>query len=119
MDYTYLEKYLLNKRGAFLDFPFGPQAAVFKVKKKMFALVAIEAHPLTVSLKCDPDDAIALRSMFDAVTSAYHMNKEHWNTVILDGSIPEGVVEKFIDASYDLVVKGLRKVDRTELNKIP
>ena len=106
---------MLAKKGAFKDFPFGPVAAVFKVAGKMFALVAWQDKPLRVTLKCDPDDAQALRSMFDAVEPAYHMNKEHWNTITLDGTVPKGVLLQMIDDSYALVVKGLRKADRMKL----
>ena len=110
-----VEDKLLTFNGAYKDFPFGEDAAVFKVVNKMFALVAIFAEPLTISLKCEPNDAVALRDMFSAVKPGYHFNKKHWNTITLDGSIPDEVIEEMIDNSYDLVVKGLKKSDRESL----
>ena len=111
-----LEKYLLSKKYATKEFPFGPDVAVFKVMNKMFALVATEEGLLRISLKSDPDEALILRSTFKAVQPGYHMNKEHWNTVTLDGSIPKDVVLNMIDDSYHLVVKGLKKADRLKLD---
>lgn len=110
-----IEQRLLTYKGAFLDYPFGPEAAVFKVMNKMFALVAWQEEPLTISLKCDPEDALQFRAMFAAVIPGYHLNKRHWNTVTLDGSVPDEILGDMIDASYTLVVKGLRKADRDNL----
>ena len=110
-----LEKYLLSKKCTVKDFPFGPDVAVFKVMKKMFALVALEDALLRISLKCNPDEALILRSTFEAVQPGYHLNKEHWNTVTIDGTIPEDVLLKMIDDSYYLVIKGLKKADRLKL----
>lgn len=115
MEYQILESHLLSKKGSFKDFPFGPNAAVFKVAGKMFALVALNEKSLRITLKCDPDDADALRMMFDAVKPGYAMNKDHWNTIHLDGSIPEDILLNMIDASYALVVKKLAKADRFKL----
>lgn len=84
MEYQRLERYLLAEPGAVKEFPFGPEAAVFKVVGKMFALVPWQDDPLSITLKCDPDEAIALRVRYDAIIPGYHMNKEHWNTVTLD-----------------------------------
>ena len=113
--YESLEAILLAKPGARRDFPFGEEVAVFKVMGKMFALVAWRDDPLRISLKSDPMDAIQLRTMFPAVQPGYHLNKDHWNTVTLDGSIPNEIVADMIDDSYDLVVKKLRKADRDAL----
>ena len=107
--------YLAQKKGAVEAFPFGPQALVFKVRGKMFALVAIDALPPSVSLKCDPEQALLWREQYEAVQPGYHMNKKHWNTVSLDGSIPADEIAAMIDQSYDLVVKGLKKTDREKL----
>jgi predicted DNA-binding protein (MmcQ/YjbR family) len=112
MNYEALEKLLLSRNGAIIDYPFGPEAAVFKVAGKMFAIVAWEDDPLRVSLKCDPLEADFLRTMYDAVKPGYHLNKSHWNTITLDGSVPEGLLCKMIDSSYALVVKGLTKAER-------
>jgi len=115
MNFSILEKKLLSRPGAHLDYPFGPEAAVFKVAKKMFALVAWQDDPLRITLKCDPEDALQYRAMFAAVQPGYHMNKQHWNTITLDGSVPDEALDEMIEASYALVVKGLRKADRVKL----
>ena len=108
-------RYLLGRPEAWEDHPFGPDVYVFKVRKKMFATLGFEAGTARVNLKCDPEEALFLRDMFDAVIPGYHMNKTHWNTVILDGSIPQGEIERMIDRSYGLVVRGLPKTERLAL----
>jgi predicted DNA-binding protein (MmcQ/YjbR family) len=110
-----LRDYCLAKPGAVPDFPFGGDTLVFKVKGKMFALCGIGGDPLEVNLKCEPELAELLRGKYPAVTPGYHMNKRHWNTVRIDGSIPDEVVLELIDLSYRLVVKGLKKADREGL----
>jgi len=115
MDLKELQAYLLNKKAATEETPFGPEALVYKVMGKMFALVAWEADPLTVSLKCEPGQALFLRDLYPAVRPGYHMNKTHWNTVTLDGSIPESEVLGMIDDSYNLVVNSLTRVQRAAL----
>jgi len=110
-----LRAYLLAKPGATEELPFGPQALVYKVMGKMFALVAWDESPAYVSLKCDPDRALELRAVFRAVRGAYHFNKKHWNMIDLDGSVPELELHAMIDDSYDLVVQGLSKDMRDEL----
>ncbi|MDU0460554.1 MAG: MmcQ/YjbR family DNA-binding protein [Geobacteraceae bacterium] len=115
MTYDMLEQLLLSHKGAAIDYPFGPDAAVFKVAGKMFALVAIEDVPLRITLKCDPIEADFLRTMYSAIIPGYYMNKQHWNTITLDGSVPEELLLKMIDSSYTLVVKGLRKAERAAL----
>lgn len=97
------------------DFPFGPDVYVYKIKGKMFATLGTAQGVARMNLKCDPDEALFLRDMFDAVLPGYHMNKTHWNTVLLDGSIPRGEIERMIDRSYGLVVKKLPRADRTHL----
>jgi len=104
-----LKKYLLNKPEAVEDFPFGPEVAVYKVRGKMFALIGRENNEARINLKCDPVEAEQLRMVFDAVLPGYHMNKKHWNTVIINGSIPDAEVKRMIDNSYALVVKKLGK----------
>jgi predicted DNA-binding protein (MmcQ/YjbR family) len=115
IDFESIYTYCLDKRGSTASYPFGEGALVFKVLDKMFALIAEEEVPLRISLKCDPEDAQALRAQYPAITGAYHMNKEHWNGVRLDGSLPGELVFEMIDHSYDLVVKGMRKADRERL----
>jgi predicted DNA-binding protein (MmcQ/YjbR family) len=91
------------------DYPFGDEVAVFKVVGRMFALVPLGEEPGSVSLKCDPELAIGLRGRYAGVTPGYHLNKRHWNTVTLDGSVPDEEVLELIDHSYDLVVARLTK----------
>lgn len=117
MNLESLRKHFYEKSGTKEAFPFGPDALVIKVMGKMYALVAIKATPLQVTLKCDPDLALSLRHAFDAVKPAYHMNKKHWNTVILDDSIPLEEIKAMINDSYNLVVGGLKKADRMKLLK--
>lgn len=118
MTYEELEQLLLSRTGAALDYPFGPEAAVFKVAGKMFAIAAWKEEPLQVSLKSDPAEADYLRSTFAAIRPGYHLNKNHWNTVTLDGSVPESLLRKMIDSSYALVVKGLTKAEKVELYEV-
>ncbi|HEU5011579.1 MAG TPA: MmcQ/YjbR family DNA-binding protein [Roseiflexaceae bacterium] len=107
--------YLLSKPGAVADHPFGPQPLVVKVGGKMFALVAEQATPPELSLKCEPAHAQFLRDSFPAVRPGYHLNKEHWNSITLDGSIPDAGIYTMIDESYALVVKRLSKAVRQHL----
>lgn len=115
MDYPAARTYLLSRPEAIEDFPFGPDVAVFKIKGKMFALLGTRNGVSSVNLKCDPDEAQALRDIFSGVLPGYHMDKKHWNTVLLDGSVPDYEIERMMDRSYGLVVKGLRKVEREAL----
>lgn len=115
LEESQLKRYLLSKPEAIEDYPFGPDAAVYKIADKMFALTFYREGLLNLNLKCNPREAIELRDVFDAVKPAYHMNKQHWNTVIVDGSIPRGEIERMIDNSYALVVKGLKKLVRQGL----
>jgi predicted DNA-binding protein (MmcQ/YjbR family) len=109
MKFESLREYLLNKRGSYEDFPFGPSVIVFKVMGKMFALVPLDETPPRINLKCDPELALHLREAYESVLPGYHMNKRHWNTVILDGPMPDSDLMAMIDDSYDLVVNGLKK----------
>jgi len=118
MELESLRAYLLKKKGASEDFPFGPEVMVFKVGGKIFALVFLEDSPLSINLKCDPDLALHLREFYEAVQPGYHMNKKHWNTIYLDGSVPDDELLAMINDSYDLVVKGLKKADKLRLGKI-
>ena len=115
MDIHQINNYLLTKPAALEDFPFGKQVSVFKINNKMFALFIYRNGKDQVNLKCDPDQAFMLRDIFSAVIPAYHMNKKHWNTVIIDGTMPRGEIERMIDHSYSLVVKGLPKKQRLAL----
>jgi predicted DNA-binding protein (MmcQ/YjbR family) len=114
MDFAAARTYVSQRPEAVEDFPFGPDVYVYKIRGRMFATLA-GAEPAQLNLKCDPAEALFLRDMFDAVLPGYHMNKTHWNTVLLDGSIPRGEIERMIDRSYGLVVKGLKKAERVAL----
>ena len=116
MNLAELRRFLLDRPGAVEDHPFGPQPDVYKVGGKMFALLAADSDPLSISLKCEPDHAQFLRDSFPAVQPGYHLNKQHWNTVTLDGSIPEAGIQSMIDESYRLVVSGLTKAERKRLS---
>jgi predicted DNA-binding protein (MmcQ/YjbR family) len=106
----------LGKPGAVEDYPFGDGVAVCKVAGKMFALVPLGGEPGSVSLKCDPDRAAWLRRQYAAITAGYHLSKRHWNTVELDGSVPEDELLDLIDHSYELVVASLPRAARDKLN---
>jgi predicted DNA-binding protein (MmcQ/YjbR family) len=110
-----LRDHCLSFTGAEETFPFGPQTSVFKVGGKMFALSQLGASSLRVSVKCEPALAEALRETHTAVIPGYHLNKRHWNTVILDGSLPEETVCDMIEDSYDLVVSKLPAAGRRSL----
>lgn len=115
MDLPSLRAYCLAKPGASEGRPFGPDALVMKVGGKMFAILADQTDPPRVSLKCEPEVAVALREAYDGVAAGYHLNKRHWNTVTLDGAIPDEDVSAWIDDSYDLVVDGLPRAIRSKL----
>ena len=115
MDYDATRAYLLSRPEATEDFPFGPDVAVFKILGKMFATLGVEDGVARTNLKCDPIEALELRDVFEGVQPGYHMNKKHWNTVLLDGGIPDFEVRRMIDRSYGLVVRGFKKVERNAL----
>jgi predicted DNA-binding protein (MmcQ/YjbR family) len=119
MDGTELRSWCLHQPGAIEDFPFGPQPSVFKVSGKIFALSALVRAPLEVSVKCEPELAISLRDSYPAIRPGYHLNKRHWNTITLDGSLPDQLVRDLIEDSYDLVVSALPKRVRAELGWAP
>jgi predicted DNA-binding protein (MmcQ/YjbR family) len=123
MDNKQAQQYLLSKVEAKLDYPFGDEVQVFKVKNKMFATLALgkmgkgddDKQDWWLNLKCDPDEAIMLRDIFPSVIPGYHMNKRLWNTIILDGSIPQGEIERMVDNSFMLVVSKMTKKDRISI----
>jgi predicted DNA-binding protein (MmcQ/YjbR family) len=102
MNIETIREYCISKKGATEGFPFGEDTLVFKAGGKIFALANLEGD-LSINLKCDPDYAIELREKYHAVTPGYHMNKKHWNTIIVDGSIPDHKILSWIDHSYDIV----------------
>jgi predicted DNA-binding protein (MmcQ/YjbR family) len=99
-----VEQYLLSMPNAVLDYPFGEDVAVYKVKDKMFALVSEGSDPVRISLKCDPLLAETLREKYESVMPGYHLNKKHWNTIVLSGQLSWDEIQDFIKLSYDLVV---------------
>ena len=103
-----LREYCIGKQDATEGFPFGEDTLVFKINNKMFCLMALDSHPLSMNVKCDPDIAEELRAEYDAVQPGYHMNKKYWNTVLIDGTIPDRKIKEFVDWSYELV-KGKSK----------
>ncbi|MFE2279161.1 MmcQ/YjbR family DNA-binding protein [Streptomyces sp. NPDC059454] len=108
----------LSFNAAVEEFPFNPETSVFKVQGRLFALTDLGARPLKVNLKCDPEDAIRLRAGHpDLITPGYHMNKRHWNTVTVDGALPDRLVRELVEDSYDLVVAGLPRADRLRLDR--
>ena len=104
-----------RKKGVTEDFPFDDTTLTIRVGGRIFLLADIHSDPLWINLKCDPSTALDLRDEFPSVTPGYHMNKVHWNTVILDDSIPDDRVLWMIDHSYDMVLSKLRKLDRERI----
>ncbi len=103
--------YCLAKKGVTEEFPFDNETLVFKVAGKIFALTNVTTFA-SINLKCDPEKAVELRDQYPAVLSGYHMNKKHWNTILLDGSIPSKLLQTWIDESYNRVVNSLPKRER-------
>jgi len=122
-DHLSAHQYLLAKLETVVEQPFGEGVDVYKVKGKMFATLALgkmgkaddENHDWWMNLKCEPEEAIMLRDIFPAVIPGYHMNKKLWNTIILDGSIPQGEIERMIDNSFKLVVSKMTKKDQQSI----
>ncbi|MBT3299664.1 MAG: MmcQ/YjbR family DNA-binding protein [Candidatus Marinimicrobia bacterium] len=115
MELKKLKHFLLSKLFSEETYPFGPETLVLKVMGKIFALVGLNEKPLTLSLKCDPDDAQIQRQIYNEISAGYHLNKEHWNTVVLSNALEDDLIFQLIDDSYKLVVKGLRKKDQERL----
>ena len=115
MNIESLRDYCLKKKGAGESFPFGESTLVFKVKGKMFLATNMYETPLQFNAKCDPEKVEELRERYSSVLPGYHMNKKHWNTVIVDGSIPDRVLKEMIDESYRLVVQSLPMKEKKRL----
>lgn len=103
MTHKEVEAYVLGMPNAVLEYPFGEDVAVYKVNGKMFALIAEKTDPVRLSLKCDPQLAVVLREKYETVLPGYHLNKKHWNTLVLTGQLPFDEIKGFIRHSYDLV----------------
>ena len=106
MDIEFLRDYILQKPGVSEGFPFGEDVLVFKVNNKLFLLVPLNTKPLQFNAKCNPDEALELREEYpDAVLPGYHMNKKHWNTVVINGTLTNKQMLQMVDNSYNLVAK--------------
>ena len=125
MNDQHVASYLLAKPCTSLDYPFGPDVRVFRLDGKMFALLSLVPLKYSQSdgprhwwlnLKCEPHEALLLRELFAAVLPAYHMNKAHWNSVILDASVPDGELRRMMDNSYQLVLASLPKKRQAAIN---
>lgn len=106
----------LSKKGVTEEFPFGEETLVFKVMGKVFALTSVQSFA-SINLKCDPEKGVELREQFSSVLPGYHMNKKHWITVLMDGSIPDKQVLGWIDDSYELVMAHLSRAQKEQLKK--
>ncbi|KAA0993592.1 MmcQ/YjbR family DNA-binding protein [Dyadobacter aurulentus] len=115
MNLETLREYCLHLPGVTEELPFGPDTLVFKVKGKVFLLTSLDAPSFGFNAKCDPEKAMELREKYPDVLPGYHMNKKHWNTVNVTGSIPSETLFQWVKDSYDLVVAGLPKKDRETL----
>ena len=116
MNVESLREYCLSKNGAQETLPFGPDVLVYKVGGKVFLLLSLDSEQLRFNVKCDPGHAIELREEHSCVLPGYHMNKKHWNTIIVDGSVTAKQLKEWIDHSYDLVAKSLSKKSRSLKN---
>ena len=112
-----LRAYCVARPGAEETFPFSEGVSVFKVGGKMFALTALGREPLEVSVKCEPEIAVALRGSYAAIRPGYQLNKRHWNTITLDGSLEDRLVRDMVEDSWDLVVDGLPAAKRSVLRE--
>ena len=116
MDVESLRAYCLTRKGCTEGFPFDEYTLVFKVMGKMFALIPLE-NPISINLKCDPEYAVELREKHpEEIRPGFHMNKKHWNTVMINGWLDHSLIMSLVDHSYELVVAKLKKADREELN---
>ena len=118
MNIEEFREYCLSKKYVTESFPFDEHTLVFKVAKKMFALLGLEHKPSTVNLKCNPEKAIQLREEYSEIIEGFHMSKKHWNTITIEGGLPTNFIKELIDHSYNLVVKGMTKKLQKELGFI-
>ena len=117
MDVESLRNYCLSKTGVEETQPFGPDTLVYKVGGKVFLIAPLGAEQFQFNVKCDPDKAVELREQYPAVIPGYHMNKKHWNTIVVDGSVSVKLIRQWIDDSYDLIVASLPAKAREVLKK--
>ncbi len=116
MDIEQLREYCLSKKATEETLPFGPDTLVYKVGGKVFLLTGLDSEQLRFNVKCDPEKSLELREQFSCVLPGYHMNKKHWNTIIVDGSVPSKQLKEWIDQSYELVIESLPKKIRDNIN---
>lgn len=117
MDLTEIRNYCMKKSWSTEDFPFDFDVLAIRLSGKIYLLTNIKTTPLKINLKCDPENALYLREHYKGkILPGHHMNKKHWNTVIIDGSIPENEIYKMIDESYSLVYKGLNRKQQEQIN---
>jgi len=116
MNLEELRDYCMSKKGVEETLPFGPETLVFKVMGKAFLLTGFDQNPVQFNVKCDPEKAIELREHYHCVQPGYHMNKKHWNTIIVDGSVTDKLIREWITNSYDLVISGLPKIQQKKLS---
>jgi predicted DNA-binding protein (MmcQ/YjbR family) len=109
MNIEWIREYCLSKPGAEETLPFGPDTLVYKARGKAFLLTGLDSEDLRFNVKCDPDRALELREEYPCVLPGYHMNKKHWNTIVVDGSVPVKQLREWIDHSYELVTSGAKK----------
>lgn len=115
MEFDTLKSYLMDKPFTTLEYPFGDDVHVFKVKAKMFVLVSHHEGQMSMNLKCDPLESESLREVFPAIKPGYHMSKKHWITLHFDGSVPDGEIFRLIDNSFNLVVSKMTKKDQASI----
>ena len=116
MDLETVRENCLNKKGVTESLPFDEDTPVYKVMGKIFLIANINP-PVSINIKCDPEKAVELREHYSAVTPGYHMNKMHWNTILLENTIPNKFILQWIDDSYNLIVDGLKKTEKQKLFK--
>ena len=117
MDIEQFRDYCLAKKASSEYFPFGPETLVMRVGGKLFALTGLESGQFSVNLKCDPDKAVELREQYPEIQPGWHMNKKHWNTILVDGSVKDSLLREWVDHSYDLVAQALPRKLREQLNE--
>ncbi len=115
MTFKEIVVYLLSKKGATFDYPFDDKVRVYRVVDKIFALMS-DKEPLSINLKCNPFYALELRSMYTSVIPGYHMNKKHWNTVVVGGDVDDALLKELIDHSYTLIAESLTKKEQNMLS---
>lgn len=111
MNLEIVREHCLKKKGVTEELPFNEDSPVYKVVGKIFCIASLN-YPFSINLKCDPEKAIDLRERYGEITPGYHMNKTHWNTILLEGSVPDKLILELIDHSYDLVVSRLKKSEK-------